>query len=276
MSDSELFGAVPKGMPKNDIMKNDFGWEVPIESIPLPSKGVVYSPDSTLYNRETLHVKAMTAHEEDILASQAYIKEGTVLTELIKSCVTDKTIDADDLINGDRVALMVGIRITGYGPEYKASASCESCGKRNNITADLSALPITRLNIKPIQDGQNEFEFELPVTKKTVTFKFLTNNDDKERATIAKNQSKILNKKVDKNVTSFIEHSLLSVDGKTDRLKIRHFVMNMPAFDSRALRQYISENEPGIEMRWNFECVDCRAENDTNLPITAEFFWPSK
>ncbi len=276
MADSELFGNVPEGMPKNDIMKNDFGWEIPVESVPLPSKGTIYSPDSTLYNRETLHVKAMTAREEDILTSQAYLKEGTVITELIRSCVTDKTVDPDELINGDRVALMVGIRVTGYGPEYKASASCAHCGKTNDLDVNLAGLPIKRLSIKPVKDGENAFEFQLPVTKKKVVFKFLTNKDEKERETISKNQSKLFNTKTGTAVTSFLEHSILSVDGKTDKLKIRHFIHNMPAYDSRSLRRFINENEPGMDMTWNFSCSECGEDNDTSLPITAEFFWPSK
>ena len=63
----------------SNVMKDEFGWEVPIESVPLPSKGLIYTPDSVLYNTETLQIKAMTAREEDILTSQAFVKEGTVV-----------------------------------------------------------------------------------------------------------------------------------------------------------------------------------------------------
>ena len=157
MSKSELFGNMPDSMPKNNVMKNDFNWEVPVESIPLPSKGMIYSPESRLYNTETVQIKAMTAHEEDILSSQAYIKEGTVITELIRSCVSDKSINPEEMINGDRVALMIGIRVTGYGPEYKATATCSTCNSPNEITANLTNLPIKRLTISPVEEGRNEF-----------------------------------------------------------------------------------------------------------------------
>ena len=107
---SELFGKEASShMMKNNIMKDDFGWEVPVESVPLPSRGVIYSPDSTVYNTETVQIKAMTALEEDILMSQPLIKNGTVITELIKSCVIDKSIDVDSLTLGDRNALMISI-----------------------------------------------------------------------------------------------------------------------------------------------------------------------
>ena len=272
MSKSELFGNMPDSMPKNNVMKNDFNWEVPVESIPLPSKGMIYSPESRLYNTETVQIKAMTAHEEDILSSQAYIKEGTVITELIRSCVSDKSINPEEMINGDRVALMIGIRVTGYGPEYKATATCSTCNSPNEITANLTNLPIKRLTISPVEEGRNEFTFDLPVTKKSVHFKFLTNKDDQERAITAKNKARILNSKTENNITSFLEQSIISVDGKTDRAKIKHFVQNMPAYDSRALRKFITDNEPGMDMKWNFECNSCGAHNSANLPITAEFF----
>lgn len=276
MSKSKLMGDLPESALKQNVMKEAFGWEVPIETIPLPTRGAIYDPDTTLFNIESLQIKSMTAREEDILASPAFHKEGTALSHLIRSCLVDKSIDPDDLITGDRVALMVGIRITGYGTGYNATTSCKSCSHSNNFSVDLSSLPIKRLAIKPAQSGKNEFEFDLPVTKKKVVFKYITAKEDRERSAIIKNQSRLLGTKIENNVTSFIENSIVSVDGITDRLKIKHFVMNMPAFDSRKLRQFISDNEPGMDLTCSFECSNCGTHNETALPITAEFFWPTK
>ena len=107
---SALFGgAVPAGIQTKDVMRDDFGFEIPVESIPLPSNGAVYPADSPLHCRETVDIRAMTAREEDILTSRALIKKGTVITELIKSClmlavqaegcdvVTVEGLDASDL-----------------------------------------------------------------------------------------------------------------------------------------------------------------------------------
>jgi len=276
MSNTNLLGDIPEHTLKQDVMKESFGWEVPIESIPLPTRGAIYNPNSTLFNTELLQIKAMTAREEDILASPAFHKEGTALSHLIRSCLVDKGIDPDDLITGDRVALMVGIRVTGYGTEYSASTSCKSCNQNNDFMVDLSALPIKRLSVKPTAPGKNEFEFNLPITKKKVIFKYITASEDRERSTAIKNKAKLLGTKIENNVTSFIENSIVSVDGITDRMKIKHFVLNMPAFDSRKLRKYISDNEPGMDLSCSFECSSCGTHNETALPITAEFFWPTK
>ena len=107
--------AQQQGFSTRNVMKDDFGMEVPVESVPLPSEGKIYPVDSSSHNRTHIEIKAMTAKEEDILTSRALIKKGTVISELLKSCMVDKSIRVDQLISGDRNALMTAIRVTGYG-----------------------------------------------------------------------------------------------------------------------------------------------------------------
>lgn len=275
MSSRELSPNTSEVLRQN-VMKDEFGWEVPVESIPLPTRGAIYSPDSTLYNREVLQIKSMTAREEDILASPAFHKEGTSLTHLIQSCLIDKSINSEEMIMGDRMALMVGIRVTGYGPEYHAVSNCQSCSYKNEFIVDLSKLGIKRLKIDPIKPGENKFEFVLPVTKKRVVFKYATERDNRERSIASKNIQKAFGNSVTNNITSFLENAIISIEGTSDRAKIKHFVLNMPAFDSKSLRTFINENEPGMDMRCEFVCKNCSQNNETNLPMTTEFFWPSK
>ena len=258
----------------NDIMKNEFNWEVPYESIPLPSEGVLYNPDLTLFNRQTLQIKAMTAKEEDILTSQAYIKDGTVIQKLISSCLVDKSFDVNDLIVGDRNALLVSVRITGYGSDYKMTHTCQHCSSKNSVVAQLSELGIKRLKDQPIEAGKNLFKYELPVTKKIVHYKFSTGHDENEEEITNKRRQQ-LGMQTPGKVTSFLERSIVSVDGITDKNKITHFIRNMPALDSRRLRIHMKENEPGIDMTWHYNCDNCRGENKIDLPLTSEFFWPS-
>ena len=273
---SELFGKdMSQHVMKSNVMKDDFGWEVPYELVPIPSRGVIYDPNSDLYCLDSVQIKAMTAKEEDILASQALLKQGSVVTSLIRSCVVNTKFDPANMISGDRNALMISIRITGYGPEYPYTSECENCSHKNKMTAKLDELAIKRLEIEPIESGKNEFNYTLPVTKKKVTFKFLTDKDEKDREAAAKFASKHLDTKVENSITSFLEHSILSIDGIRDKNKIKHFVMHMPAFDSKSLRQFINKNEPGMDMTHNFDCKNCGHTNEARLPITSEFFWPS-
>ena len=261
-------------IPTSNVIKDEFGWEIPVEVVPLPSRGIIYDPDSTLYNRETIQIKAMTAKEEDILSSRAYLKEGTAIEKLIGSCVTDKSFNVDDLITGDKNALMVSIRITGYGSDYKVEHVCKNCGTRQDVTVDLGALELKRLTQQPVEPGKNIFAFELPVTKKVVCYKFLNGHDDREEELKQKRLAN-LNMTADNNVTNFLERIIISIDGITDKNKIRHFIANMPALDSRKLRLHVNNSEPGIDMSWKYSCKKCSHDNEFSLPVTPEFFWPS-
>lgn len=271
---SALFGgAVPAGIQTKDVMKDDFGFEIPVESVPLPSNGTVYPPESPIHCKETVDIRAMTAREEDILTSRALIKKGTVITELIRSCLMDKRIQVQDMIAGDRNAIMIALRITGYGAEYNVEAECPNCSVRSKQDFDLGGMPIKRLEIEPVTKGQNIFEFKLPVTKKTVHFKFLTGKDEEEIATIQE-RSKKQGAIADNIVTTRLQYSIASIEGKTDRGMINAFIRNMPAKDSMSLRKYIEANEPGIEMKGEFDCSACGTQSEVRVPLGASFFWP--
>jgi len=261
-------------MSQAEVVKAEFGLDIPTELVPLPSNGKIYDTKSALYNRETVEIRPMTAREEDILTSRALLKKGTVLTELIKSCLVDKAINPLDLVAGDRNALMVAIRITGYGADYSAEVECASCEAKTNNTFNLSELPIKRLEIPPAVEGQNVFEFLLPYTKKKVHFKFTTGRDEEELSTTQDKQKK-LGLKSDTAVTMALQQAIVSIDGVTDRSKITNFIRNMPARDSLALRNYIKDNEPGIIMKQEAVCTECGHSEEVNMPLGINFLWPS-
>lgn len=260
-------------LPTRDVMKDDFGFEIPIEAVPLPSKGVVYPTDSALYDRETVDIRAMTAREEDILTSRALIKKGTVITELIRSCLVDKRIDVNKMISGDRNAVMVALRITGYGAEYSAEVDCPACGTKSKQAFDLAQLPIKSLEVEPVEMGQNLFEFTLPLTKKVVKFRFLTGADEEEILQIQERKKKAGGMS-DNLVTTRLQFAIVSIDGKTDKSVISSFIRNMPAKDSLALRQFIDRNEPGVEMKSYMDCPNCNETSEVKMPLGASFFWP--
>lgn len=257
----------------SNVMKDDFGLEIPIESVPLPSRGVIYSHDSGFHSKETLDIKPMTAKEEDILTSRAYIKNGTVLTELMKSCLMDKSINPDELISGDRNALLVSLRITGYGADYEVEVDCPECGARNKQVFDLSSLPIKRLEIEPVELGQNLFEVTLPVTKKSVKVRFLTGIDEKEMMIIEQRKKKS-GFETTSAITDRLSRSIVSVDNIKDKNKINAFVRNIPARDSLALRSFLDKHEPGVDMKAWMTCTSCHEESEVKLPMGLTFFWP--
>ncbi len=261
------------GAPISNVMKDDFGLEIPYESVPLPSLGQVYPEDHPLHGQETVDIRPMTAREEDILTSRALIKKGTVITHLIESCLVDKNIRASDLISGDRNALMIALRVTGYGAEYKTEVTCPECTTSSKYEFDLAEMPINRLGAAPDDIGENLFTFELPYTKKKVKFRFLTGADEEEITRIDARRKK-MGQISESNITQRLEHTLVEVAGVTDRSKINNFIRNMPARDSRALRKYMDDIEPGIDMTSWFECPACGEGSELGVPLGVNFFWP--
>ena len=266
--------AAAAGIATRNIMKDDFGYEIPVESVPIPSGGLIYPEGSPLHNSETIEIRAMTAKEEDILTSKALIKKGTVISELLSSCIVNKGVDVNQMITGDRNAVMTAIRITGYGAAYNCEVDCPACGEKNKKDFNLAELPIKRLNVQPVVEGANVFSFDLPMSKKKVLFKFLTGTDETEITQEIDRRKKKLGSETDNLITIRLQHSILSVDDIKDKTKISQFIRNMPAGDSRALRKFMDDNEPGIDMKAWMVCGSCSEQSEVRLPMGASFFWP--
>jgi hypothetical protein len=248
--------------------------DVPIDTVPLPSNGIVYPVGSSLHGVETLDIKAMTSTEEDILTSAAFAKKGIILTELIRSCLLDKSIDPASLLTGDRYALLLAIRITGYGHLYTDDVTCSDCGKTTKRTFDMTTFPIRRLTLKPESEGTNRFVFQLPLSKKTVTFRFLTGHDEQDMH-VAEQRMKKLGINAEANVTSNLIRQIISVDGVEDPGRVAMFAKNMRAADSLALRKFISENQPGIILKQELTCPACEFVEEVDMPMGLGFLWPA-
>ena len=185
----------------------------------------------------------------------------------------DKSIDVEEMLLGDRNAIMTALRITGYGQEYKVELECPACNNRSKQAFDLATLPLKRLEIEPVAPGANMFEFDLPVTKKKVRFKFTTGRDEREIQVISERQKK-QGMTGDNLVTTRLQYAIQDVGGVKEKSKIQFFIANMPAMDSMKLRKYIDKNEPGIEMKSWMSCPHCSESTEVRLPMGASFFWP--
>lgn len=269
--------AIDPRMPKishADKVKADFGLDIPHELVPLPSSGKTYPQGSAFSGVDVVEIRPMTAREEDILTSKALLKKGTVISELIKSCLVERSFNSLDLLSGDRNALMVAIRVTGYGPEYSAELECTECGVKTQRDFDLGSLPIKRLDIDPVIPGTNMFDFKLPYSGKVVKFKFMTGRDEEEMMQLGEKQKK-LGLGSESNVTTSLLYSIISIDGIDDRSKITNFIKLMPARDSLALRNYMRDNEPGIVMKQESSCGSCGHTEEVSMPLGVTFLWPS-
>jgi hypothetical protein len=274
-------GGLPtvQGMPVQtaaQAAKQAIGFDLPVASVPLPSGGKIY-PDGPLHLAEYIDLKAMTAREEDILMNRNLVRKGTVITELIKSCIIDKNIDVNSLISGDRNALMVAVRITGYSADYSPKVTCPACDTQQDFSVNLENLPVKELDltkVKQVGFAQNAFEFTLPMSKKTVVYKFLTGKEEERilQDLEAKRKKGIVQENL---VTTKLMNSIIAIEGNTERGFINQFCQYMPARDSLALRTILEETEPGIDMSSEFVCNGCGHQEVLTVPLGPTFFWPN-
>ncbi len=149
--------------------------QFPTEVIDLPSKGYFYSKDSPLSSGQ-VEIKYMTAREEDILTSMNLIQKGTVMDILLEALVVSD-VNLDDVLIGDKNAIMIASRVLAYGKDYTFEFTDPSSGESREETVDLTKLEDKKIDFSKYEKGKNEFNFELPASKKTITFKILTQRE---------------------------------------------------------------------------------------------------
>ena len=246
----------------------------PTEQLSLPSKGLLYPKDSPL-SSGTIEVKYMTAKEEDILTSTNLIEKGLVVDKLLSSVIADKTIKLDDLLIGDKNALMLGTRVLGYGPNYEVIVNDPDTGLEVEHTFDLTKLETKSVDEKLFESGENKFEFTLPHSKRVIEFKLMTHKDEREVEAEVEGYKKIAQATgVSNELTTRLKRQIISVDGETDKTKINDFVDNQfLARDTREFRKYQTEITPDIIFESEY-ISQIGEPHKVNVPIGVRFFWP--
>ena len=244
--------------------------KIPTEEVSLPSKGLLYPKESPL-SSGTVEMKYMTAREEDILTNVNFIKSGTVIDKLLQSLIVTP-INYDDLLIGDKNAILIAARILGYGQNYSFKYTDDK-GNEQEATVDLATLREKELDESLVKSGVNEFTFTLPKTNNTVTFKLLTHGDEKKIEAEIKGLKKV-NPNGSYDVTTRLKHMITSINGNRDQNSVRDFIDNyLLAPDARALREYYAKVTPDIEMKYIPEDESYVGEGIT-VPISLNFFWP--
>ena len=237
---------IPQTQQTQNPTPSVFSFAVPTEIVELPSEGKFYPKEHPLHGVSTIEIKQMTAKEEDILTSRSLLKKGLAIDRLLQSIIVDKSINPDDLLVGDKNAVLIATRVAGYGAEYETNITCPACttttkhvfdlNKLEAITVDLEELGITR-------KGDN-FLIVLPKTKVEVEVRLLYGKDEKFLAEAINMRRK--NNLPDSNLTDQIRLFTVSVNGHTDRQSISNFINHIPASDSRYLRKAYERVVPNI------------------------------
>ena len=239
----------------------------PSEMIDLPSEGKLYPKDSPL-SEGKIEIKYMTAREEDILTSQNLIKKGLAIDTLLKSLIVNKDINLNDMILGDKNAVMVAARILAYGPEYTCRVVNPNTNETKNHTFNLTDCPFKKL---PDSVTENKFKVTLPISKKEIEYKILTGGDELNIEKELKSQSKV-GSQVTPELTTRLRYLITSIDGDDSKSTVNNFVQNMLARDSLFFRNAIAKAQCDIELKQKIEFGGDVVE--VEIPLTTEFFWP--
>jgi len=242
--------------------------DVPFDVIKLPSEGLIY-----LKHGSSVKVAYLNASDENIITNPNLLKTGKFLEILINRKLMDTKLRYKDLHVGDRNAIMLWLRSTGYGPMYKIKlADPENDYKEFEAEIDLSKLPIKNLGKKPDENGY--FNYKLPVSQKEIKFRLLNVGDVENIEDHVEKMSKDVGPEFTDSSTYTLGKQIVEVDGNNDESVVKNFIeKGMRIGDVRAFRQYVNEIESGIDMDITVGTPGGGSVS-TFLPINTSFFWP--
>tara|TARA_R110001583_G_scaffold63844_4_gene186325 strand:- start:1541 stop:2398 length:858 start_codon:yes stop_codon:yes gene_type:complete len=255
-----------------------FSFVIPTEFVDLPSGGRFYTEGHPLHGQDSLEIKQMTAKEEDMLTSRTLLKKGVALDRVIDSIIIDRRIDADQLLVGDKNAIIISTRVSGYGSDYTTQVTCPNCSVNQEYTFDLNDTRVYQgenahaFQLKDHNDGT--FTTTLPKTNIDVRFRLLTGRDEKRM--LAQLEEARKRKKPEQTVTLQLRSMVISVQDNDSPDAIGYLIENIPSADARHLRTAYKLAAPNIDLTQHFECAECTHEQEMEVPLTADFFWPDR
>jgi hypothetical protein len=237
------------------------------EAIKLPSKGFFY-PDGL----SEVNIEYMTSKDEDLLTTSSLIENGTVLELLLKRKVKTPNVNTNNLLQGDRDALILFLRTSSYGPDYTVMITDPRNGVPFKTTINLLTLKYKEGLEEPDQDGL--FKAFIPMRKKEVKFRLLTYAEDSTINKKADALKDAYGEEFSSYNTMRLKASIVSIGGNINREYIDKFVDAMPALDPYTVRKKILEVSPGLDLNYEFLANDGYTFK-ANLTLGMDFFFPS-
>ena len=215
-------------------------FNLPHDVIQLPTQGKFYKS-----KKKSIKVGYLTAVDENILAEVDFkknINEGIVLP-LLRNKVYERDLRPEELLDGDVEAILLFLRNTSFGPEYRVTSTDPITDERFTTSILLDELNYKKTEVEPNEDGY--FETTLPVSKKKVLLKLLTISDKIEIDRIVKSYP---SERTAPSITTRLIKNIISIDGDEDKSKITMFVEQMPIADSKHIRRFLIDNEPRLDL----------------------------
>jgi hypothetical protein len=229
--------------------------------VTLPSEGKCYKNKKSAFK-----LSYMNAADENILTNPNLLKSGKFLEVLITRKVLEVGFNYRDLLVGDRDAIMIWLRATGYGNTYPIQVVDPKTLDEFTTDIDLSTLHTKKLGAEPDEEGL--FDFKLPISGKSIKFKFLTVGDVEEM----EEHSEMDNNNYDL-ATYMLEKQIVEVEGQRETKIVSEFIKKMRIGDSRAFKKYVASIECGIDLNLKVQTPG-GGQIETYFPLNSNFFWP--
>lgn len=237
------------------------------EIVKLPSKGVFY------HNKiSELEVEYMTSKDEDLITTPSLIESGKVLDVLLKRKIKTRGVNPEELLPGDRNAILLFLRSSSYGFDYDVEVVDPRTGIAFKETVDLSQLEYKEM--KELPDENGHFSLTLPMRKKKVKVRLLTTGEDNTLFRKSEEIKDAYGQEFSEYNTMKLKASIVSIDGNSDRSYIDRFVDAMPAGDSFKIRKKLLDVQPDVDMGYTFTAKD-GFKFKANLTVGVDFFFPA-
>ena len=253
----------------NNILNPNYvpeDYKVPYDIIELPSQGLLY-PNK----KSQVKVEYLTAYDENILTSPNILANGKIIDVLLERKVKDLGFEHKLLLEGDRMAIILFLRVSAFGPLYLQPVVDPVSKKIVEGEVDLSQLQNKKLLVKP--DEQGLFDFILPNSKKNIKFRFLSGKDEEEIDVLDIQLMERNKNDISTKTTLRLERLIMDIDGERDKIKISNVLKALPIMDIRKLNKYISEIEPGVDFK-TIARTQGGESVTTFLRINKNLFWP--
>lgn len=262
-------------VPQLTQEKTDLGFPQPTELVDLPTKGRFYPQGHPLHNVESIEIRYMTAKDEEILTSQTLIQKGVAIDKMLQGLILDKKIKIEDMFMGDRNAIAMAARITGYEAEYKAPITCPQCGNKAQHEFNLLEVKSKEAaeDVQISDDGT--FSITLPGTEIVVELKMLTGVDEKGLKMAADKRRK--HKMPESPLLDQLKAIIVSIDGDRDPHNVSKYIdTKLLAKHSKFIREEYARIVPNLDIEQDFECEACGTFSKVTIPFTGNFFWPKR
>ena len=263
-NENQDYGKNPSSIDPYILEISQPNYNSPFDVIPLPSQGKTYRT-----KKQNVRVGYMTTADENILTSPNLLQSGEFLSILINRKILEPELRYKDLLVGDRNAIMIWLRATGYGEMYPVTLLDEN-GEAFDTELNLNDLKTKNLGAEPDEDGL--FSYHFPLSKVDVRFKMLTCGDVDEIESIVEREKEngVL---VNNSSTYVLERTIVEVNGTTDKNAIKDFVSSIRIKDGKDFNKYVESIESGIDLNITVGTPG-GGSVDTFLPLNLGFFWP--